>query len=155
MQAITRCLADVVKRRMTLGGISRQLSTRHLSSSWRLAGCTGRRLSCLSRWSHKCSIGFMSGEHAGHGKTLILLLFKKSCVSLAVWGLALSCWKRIPCGCCWIKGSATGCKMSYRYLCALRLPWMMTSLVFNSPQIPPHTNTLFTISSEQAKPAFI
>ena len=37
-----------------------------------------------------CSIGDVSGEHAGHGNTT-LLASMKICTILAIWGLALSC----------------------------------------------------------------
>ena len=41
--------------------------------------------------SHRCSIGDMSGEHAGHGNTMTLLAPRMFYTILAVWGLALSC----------------------------------------------------------------
>ena len=39
--------------------------------------------------SHRSSIGDMSGEHAGHGKTSMLLVSRKFYMILAVWGLVL------------------------------------------------------------------
>ena len=42
----------------------------------------------LSRASHTCSMGDMSGEYEGHGKTGT---FKEFCTFLTTWGPALSC----------------------------------------------------------------
>ena len=44
--------------------------------SWMLALCSGL---CTSRpnWSHTCSLGLMSGEHAGHGMVGTRLLLQK------------------------------------------------------------------------------
>jgi len=56
--------------------------------------------------SHKGLIGFMSGEHAGHGKTLASCLVRKYCVSLAMCCHALSCIEHV--GCCSSIGTATG-----------------------------------------------
>ncbi|GFU08031.1 uncharacterized protein TNCV_1527691 [Trichonephila clavipes] len=41
-------------------------SRRALSSSWRVCGGGWRPATRLPRASQTCSIGFMSGEHAGH-----------------------------------------------------------------------------------------
>jgi len=40
----------------------------------------------------RCSIGFRSGEFAGHSITEMLYCWKKACVAADVWIGALSCW---------------------------------------------------------------
>ena len=67
-------------------------------------GCVGHS---GPSWSHKCSMVSRSGLPAGHS-----ILFTLSSVPD------------------WSYGVATCCRISSRYLSALRLPSMMTSLVF-------------------------
>ena len=43
---------------------------------------------CLPGWSYRCSMCDRSGDRDGQGKNWI--------ISLAVWGLALSCWRIYP-----------------------------------------------------------
>ena len=43
--------------------------------------------------SHKCSMGFKSGDNAGHGRLQIWLSFRKSIDTRATWHRTLSCWK--------------------------------------------------------------
>ena len=101
-------------------------------------------------WRHKaksdlpiemfpCSMGFRSGEHAGHGKTCTLALARKFCDNRAVCGLALSCWKMSQRGCCWRKGITTDLKMSWRLCFAFRFPRITTNVVLTSPHMPPQT----------------
>ncbi|GFX26068.1 uncharacterized protein TNCV_2274081 [Trichonephila clavipes] len=51
---------------ITSWGILSHSSRRAFSSSCRVCGCDWRPATRLSRASQTCSIGFMSGEHAGH-----------------------------------------------------------------------------------------
>ncbi|GFW85693.1 hypothetical protein TNCV_853431 [Trichonephila clavipes] len=51
---------------ITSWGILSHSSRRSLSSSWRVCGGGWQPATRLLRASQACSIGFMSGEHAGH-----------------------------------------------------------------------------------------
>jgi len=68
---------------------SRTFSTSWLSLTWR------------PKWSHRCSIGEISGDLAGHGSTWKLFRHRASWVYLAVCGRALSCWNSVT-SCCLI-----------------------------------------------------
>ena len=65
--------------------------------SWMtIDGGIGGRLTCWSKLSQRCWIGFKSGLLAG--QSLInasSFTLRKFTVSLAVWLVALSCWKRV------------------------------------------------------------
>jgi len=51
----------------------------------------------LSSSSQRCSIWFQSGDFEDHGNTLMLFWVRKSTVSIAIWGRALSCWRIALC----------------------------------------------------------
>ncbi|GFX85654.1 hypothetical protein TNCV_2470561 [Trichonephila clavipes] len=65
-------------------------SRRALSSSWRVCLGSWRPATRLPRASQTCSIGFMSGEDAGHSIRTIPSSKRKSSTRLARCGLQLS-----------------------------------------------------------------
>ncbi|GFV30680.1 hypothetical protein TNCV_3932021 [Trichonephila clavipes] len=71
-------------------GYSVPLFQKALSSSWRVYGGGWRPATRLPRASQTCSIGFMSGEHAGHSIHTIPSSRRKSSTRLARCGLQLS-----------------------------------------------------------------
>ncbi|GFV66747.1 hypothetical protein TNCV_3624321 [Trichonephila clavipes] len=79
---------------ITSWGILSHSSRRDLSSSWRVCGGGWRPVTHLLRASQTCSIGFMSGEHAGHSIRTIPSSKRKSSTRLARCGLPLSSIKR-------------------------------------------------------------
>ena len=74
----------------------------------RVRGLGFRFLMRLPSWSHKCSIGDMSGEYAGQGRTLTPCSPRNAMVILAVWGRALSCWKVMTSRCWASRGRSVG-----------------------------------------------
>ena len=66
-----------------------------LRNAWRSsAAVVGLGRTSFSRlWisSHRCSMGFKSGQRAGHFMIVVPLCWRKSPVALAVWGRAWSC----------------------------------------------------------------
>jgi hypothetical protein len=87
-------------------------------SCWILVG-TGTCRTRRSRASQKCSMGDMSGEYVGHGRTEISSV--KNCVQiLETRGCILSCWNMRL----WrrLNGTSMGHRISSRYLCAFQLP---------------------------------
>ncbi|GFW53506.1 hypothetical protein TNCV_3928841 [Trichonephila clavipes] len=75
---------------ITSWGILSHSSRRALSYSWRVCGDGWCPAICLPRASQTCSIGFMSGEHAGHSIRTIPSSKKKSSTRLARCSLQLS-----------------------------------------------------------------
>ncbi|GFX27335.1 hypothetical protein TNCV_3341471 [Trichonephila clavipes] len=75
---------------ITSWGILSHSSRRALSSSWRVCVGGWRPAICLPRVSQTCSIGFMSGEHAGYSIRTIPSSKSKSSARLARCGLQLS-----------------------------------------------------------------
>ncbi|GFY27742.1 hypothetical protein TNCV_242081 [Trichonephila clavipes] len=65
-------------------------SRRALYSSWRVCGGGWRPATRLPRASQTCSIGSISGEHAGHSIRTIPSSKRKSSTRLARCGLLLS-----------------------------------------------------------------
>ena len=82
--------------------------------NWDLCKCPSVVLPCISlstlcfSWSHKCSIGFKSGEQAGNSMTVIQLCVRWFTTALAVWTLALSRRRIKFCPTCWPKGVYMG-----------------------------------------------
>ena len=63
-------------------------------SSFMLAGRLGQHLNRLNRLSQICSMGLRSGLLAGQSSLKSMLFVLRKCiVFLAVWEVALSCWK--------------------------------------------------------------
>ena len=100
-----------------------------------------RRRTLRPRQSQRCSIGDKSEDLAGQLSTCTLFRLRKSWVTLAVCGLALSCcrtsalpWRR--------NGKITGPIILSRYPIAVRLPLTVTSCVAPERDMPPHTITL-------------
>ncbi|GFY28094.1 hypothetical protein TNCV_4394281 [Trichonephila clavipes] len=75
---------------ITSWGILSHSSRRALSSSWRVYGGGWRPATRLYRAFQTCSIGFMSGEHAGHSIRTIPSSKRKSSTRLARCGMQLS-----------------------------------------------------------------
>ncbi|GFW13482.1 hypothetical protein TNCV_1209481 [Trichonephila clavipes] len=75
---------------ITSWGILSHSSRRALSSSWRVCGGGWWPVTHLPRASQTGSIGFMSGEHAGHSIRTIPSSKNKSSTRLARCGLQLS-----------------------------------------------------------------
>ena len=71
--------------------------------------------------SQTCSMGDMSGEHAGQVCSDTRSLWKKACTILATCGQALSCWN-MACGVAWRRGSTSGCKTSLMLQLLFRVP---------------------------------
>ena len=90
--------------------------------------CT-RVLTLWSNTSQICSTGFKSGDRDGHGRTFILLAWRRALVARAVCEGAPSCINLIlPLFCRW--GMQTGVRISFEYLKAFRLPLTTTHCVF-------------------------
>ena len=111
-------------------------------SSCIVCGALFRRAILLDIMSHTCSMGFKSGDRAGHSITSIVSSRRYCLVTLAVCGCALSCiriksWPIAP-----AKGLTMGWTMSFTYLIAVRLPLSTTtSSVRPWMDIPPQTIT--------------
>jgi hypothetical protein len=104
--------------------------------SWRIfCGAWCRRTFLPSR-SQICSIGFISGDIAGHRMVLTLSAAKRARVILAVWGRALSCWNTTGQFHC-INGIASAFKTSLMYLSAFKLPCITISRSFVHPLFHP------------------
>ena len=103
-------------------------SSRALVNWVRVAGGGWRCRTCLSNWSHRCSIGDKSGLYGGQSSGWTLLFAWKTWQILATWGLALSCCRvRL---CCCKKGITWGRRISSLYLAAVKLPSITTNLWF-------------------------
>ena len=63
---------------------------------------------CCFSASQACSMGFKSGDEAGHSVTFTPFWAKWFCTTLAVCALALSCWKMKFALPCWAIGSTCG-----------------------------------------------
>ncbi|GFV85020.1 hypothetical protein TNCV_3319591 [Trichonephila clavipes] len=74
---------------ITSWGILSHSSRRALSSSWRVCGGGWQPAARLHRGSQTCSIGFMSGEHAGQSIRTIPSSKRESSTRLARCGLLL------------------------------------------------------------------
>jgi hypothetical protein len=124
----TRLGIDSINRRIRSCGILPHSCSRACCSSCRVCGAGWRLRTSRSKLSHKCSIGFKSGDLYGECRIVTFWLARKSTVARAVYGRALSCWKTSLRR--FIAGSMCGVKTSSLYRAALRLPGMCTSWVF-------------------------
>ena len=75
--------------------ILRHSSCSVVANSSRFDGWTSRFLTARSRASHACSIGFQSGEYAGHGNWSICCCWRKSCTTRARCGGAIMLKQKI------------------------------------------------------------
>jgi len=112
------------------------------SNFCRFSGCTRWLWTRLASSSLVCSMGDTTGDTAGHCMTLMLLLARNCRVILAVWGVALSCWKIMGFCWLWIKGSTIAFSTLFTYKTALRLPGKTTNRSLWFYVMPPHTITL-------------
>ena len=78
----------------TWGGISFHSFWIQSQSSCILVGDVGYLASWCLRCDYRCSIGFRSGDWAGHTISWILLSWNHSVASLETYFGSLSCWKR-------------------------------------------------------------
>jgi hypothetical protein len=115
------------------------LRTRHLSRSWEKC-CLSCKIAvlnssifwhfgmrCLIFWpikSHTCSIGFMSGDIAGHGIVWTASCCKKCCTIRALCGLGLSSMNIGLSANAWLSkwGTTCGASTLSRYFWPVRLP---------------------------------
>jgi len=116
-------------------------STKACPSSASVLGWIGLLLICISKASQRCSIGFRSGLLAGHGSVWMLLLFRWPVVSLAAWGVALSCMKIVP-GFTFTNGSTWGSMIWAMYRAAVRFPCTICRAVLLLYDITTQTITL-------------
>ena len=86
---------------------------------WILAGTGTCCRTHRSRASQMCSVGDMSGEYAGHGRTGTFSTYRNCVQILATWSRALSCWNMRWWQ--WINGTTMGLRILARYLCAFKL----------------------------------
>ena len=142
---------------MVLWGIFRHSSNNTVLNSSGFRGWGWRLRTRLPSSSHKCSIGFKSGDIAGQSMTLIAFVWRKFCVNLAVCARALSCWNVNPF--CWlfccINGTKTRWRISSTYLLAVRVPsktiscdrklWLIAPQTITPP--PPNLSRSRTQSS--------
>ena len=107
--------------------------------SWPLfTGSGSRRRTAWSRTSTTYSIGDKSGEYAGQSGTHMLSSTRNSLQTLAMWGLALSCWKMVL---FWrMNGRAMGRSIPSRYLTSFRLLTMACCCAQCPWDISAHTN---------------
>ncbi len=96
---------------------------------------------CLFRISHRCSIGFRSGDILGHWITFTLFFFRNTTVALDVCLGSLSCWKsaRRP------RARSDGSIFSFsieQYICEFMMPSMKCSSPTPAALMQPHIRTL-------------
>ena len=113
---------EAMRWRITSCGMAVHSACKAAASWGRVCGWGCRRRRRRSNSSQRCSMGFKSGDLEGQGRTLMLWCLKKTVVSRAVWGRALSCWKTsltfTMMGCTW------GLRISSTYRWAVRFPRM-------------------------------
>ena len=93
-----------------------------LRCCWILAGTGTSCRTHKSRASQTCSMGDMSGEYAGHGRTGMFSASRNCVQILVTWGRALSWWNMR-----WwrrMNGTTMGLRILSRYLCAFK--WLTT-----------------------------
>ena len=109
---------ELIRMLIVACGMVSQSSSMAVRSCWILA-LTGTRCRIRqSRASQTCSMGVMSGEYSGHGRTGTFSASRNCVQILATWGRALSCWNVR-----WwrrMNGTIMGLKISLRYLCAFK-----------------------------------
>ena len=134
------------------------LRTRHLSRSWRNS-CHSCKIAVLNssifwhfglRWlifrpikSHTCSIGFMSGDIAGHGIVWTASCCEKCCTIRALCGLALSSMNTGLSANAWLSkwGTMRGASTLSRYFWPVRLPSRTYKSNLQSKEKQPKTVT--------------
>ena len=140
MTAKQRRRMELVRRRTLSAGMASHSSCRAWRSSAKLVGGCCRALTLLSSWSHRCSMGFRSGDLEGHGSTAIPRFAKWSATILAVCGVAPSCM-RVSCGWAAKRGTTESLITLSMYIWAFKFPWINTRPVFWFPKIPPQIIT--------------
>ena len=111
---------ELIRLLIVASGALSHSSSMALQSCWLLVGTGTRCRTYQSRASQTCSMGDMSGEYAGHGRTGTFSASRNCVQILATWGCALSCWNMR-----WrqqMNGTTMGLRTLLRYLCAFKLP---------------------------------
>ena len=118
---------ELIRLLVVAFGIVSHSSSMAVWSYWILSGtgtpCRTRQF----RASQTCSMGDMSGECAGHGRTGSFSVYRNCIQIFATWGCVLSCWNMR-----WWKrmnGTTMGLRTSSRYLCAIKLPLIKRNCV--------------------------
>ena len=83
---------ELIRLLIVACGMLSHSSSMAVQSSWILSGTGTRCRTRQSRASQTCSMGDMSGEYAGHGRTGTFSASRNCVQILATWGCALSCW---------------------------------------------------------------
>ena len=105
--------------------------------SLRVVGGSSYSKTALFNVSQACSIGFMSGEHAGHSTLAMLLSWRNSFTRCARWGRELSSIKTSSSlKFCWY-GCTVDQRMSFLYRVAVSAPSMTTSGICRLHIMPP------------------
>ena len=110
-------------------------------SSCNASGAFWRRRTRLLSSSNNSSIGDISGDNVGQGRTRMWFWFRNSWQTPATWHLALSWWKTWSKFRCCSKHRTIGSRISSLYFTAFNVPWTMLSWVWRSRQIPAQTIT--------------
>jgi hypothetical protein len=119
-----------------------QSSSMAVRSCWLWAGTGTRCRIHRSRPSQAFSLGDVSGEYAGHGRTWTFSVSRYCVQILATRGSALSWW--------WWRMNATrmGLRIASRYLCAFKLSSIKCNLFFQW-NIEPSLNIAVTLHNLQ------
>ena len=123
---VTRCsetyliCIESIRLLIVACGMLSHSSSMAVRSCWILAGTGTRCCTRRSRASQTCSMGDMSSEYAGHGRTGPFSASRNFVQILLTWGHALSCWNKGW----WQQMNATtmGLRILSRHLCAFKLP---------------------------------
>ena len=104
MTALQRRRMERMSRRTRSRGMAAHSACRAATSSPRVVGRCCRALSLLSNSSHRCSMGFRSGDFDAHGSTGIPRFARCCLTMMAVWGVAPSC-NNVRCGIVFMTGT--------------------------------------------------
>ena len=104
-------------------------STSASRSSCSVSGGFWRWRTHLPSSSHKCSIGDITDDKPGQGRTQMWFWFRKSWQTRATWHLALSCWKTWSKFHCCRKDGTIWSIISSLYFTAFNVPWTILSWV--------------------------
>ena len=125
----------------TSRGIASHSSWSACLNCWSEVGWWGRSRTLLSSSSHRCSMGFRSGDFDGQGNTAIPIFIRWAVVMRAACGLALSCMYTI-CGLRTKRGTTSGLITWSIYIAAVIFPSIKTRSDFSCMSIHPQTITL-------------
>ena len=118
---------ELTKLLIVASGMLSHSSSIAVLSCWILKVTGTHYWTCQSRASQTCSMGNMSGECAGHGRTGKCSVSRNCVQILVTWGLALSCWNMRWCQ--WMNCTTMGLRIFSRYLCTFKLPLIKCNCV--------------------------